>query len=103
MIVLDKADDKNAQSNRIVGNSFGQDLRLQGILSNNIQNSKHDKIWKDRQDRITALSPPPDILSRHPTYMKGLKLLDLTQAENMSGLTMTNTINNFDKSKSNYI
>ena len=35
--------------------------------------------------------------------MKGLKLLDLTQAENMSGLTMTNTINNFDKSKSNYI
>lgn len=93
--MLDKTSDKNAQSNRIVGNPFGHDsARLQKILSNNIKNSKHDEIWKERKARVSALSPPPDILSRHPTYVKGLKLLDFNQTDNTSGLrTMTNTGN----------
>ena len=66
------------------------------MLSNKIQKAKHDEIWKDRQAKIKALSPPPEILSRHPTRLK--ELFDMKTDDISAFQTNSNTYNQISMS-----
>lgn len=39
-------------------------------MSNNIQNKRHDAIWKERDAQKYKLGPPVEILTRNPQMIK---------------------------------